>query len=123
MILIGDDNIPYGMISKIKAIADIEKTQANSVVLFDFDCKLLNYCVNNDIQSAVVIQSTLESIYAHNLGAKYIICQKELVEQIQDLADHYLFDSKVLAIIEDSSEIESLAKKHIDGVIYSKVLG
>lgn len=123
MILIGDDNIPYGMIAKIKAVSDIEKTEPNSIVLFDFDIELLKYCSKNDIDNAVFIKNLLQSVYAHNLKAKYIICTKELVEQIQDLADHYLFDSKVLAVIEDSSEIEELAKKHIDGVIYSKVIG
>jgi hypothetical protein len=123
VILIGDNNIPYGIISRIKGIEDIGKTEPNSTVLFDFDLELLEYCMKNDIESAVVISDILQSIYAYNFGAKFIICTQKLVIQIQDLADHYLYDSKILAIIEDASEIEKLAKKHIDGVIYSKVLG
>ena len=35
---------------------------------------------------------------------------------------NYLFDSKVLALIADENEIENLARKNIDGVIFQKVI-
>jgi len=123
VILIGDKNVPFETFSKITVISDIEKTKPNSVVLFDFDIGFLQYTLKNDIPSAVIVKDILQSIYCHNLGAKYIISSKELAFQIQDLADNYLYDSKILAIIENENEIEELAKKHIDGVIYSRVLG
>ena len=123
MILIGDVDIPFEKIQRVHSKEDIKNTQSNSIVLFDFDIELLSYTQKNNVSSAVIIKDTLESIYAHNLDAKYIITKKELASKIQDLADHYLFDSKVLAIIEDKKEIEELAVAHIDGVIYSKVLG
>ncbi len=123
MILIGDPNIPYENIVRIKSKEDIKDTEPNSTVLFDFNGLSLEYARQNDIQSAVIVQSILESIYANSLGAKYIIVSKALAGEVQNLADHYMFDSRILAVIEEASEIEALAKEHIDGVIYKALLG
>ncbi len=122
MILIGDENIPFEKLNKITSIEDIKTTEPNSIVMFEFDISFLQYTKQNDIPSAVVVKDILQTIYSHNLTARYIICTKELASKVQDLADHYLYDSKILAIIKETNEIEELAQKHIDGVIYSKVL-
>lgn len=123
MILIGDSNISCETLIKIEKKEDIENTIPNSTVLFSYDLDTLHYTMENAIQSAVVVETLLEAIYAHNCNVRYIISTQELAIQIQDLADHYMYDSKVLALINSSSEIEELAKKHIDGVIYKKLLG
>jgi hypothetical protein len=123
MILIGDENIKYETIEKIAHRDDISKTSPSSTVLFNFSLEILKYTQANDINSAVVVNSIKEVIYAHNLGAKYIIISREdILLQSQKIADNYMFDSKILAVIENSEEIEKNALHEIDGIIYKTLL-
>jgi hypothetical protein len=122
MILIGDSLIPHKEFIFIDSILDIEHTQANSTLIFNYDENLLLYCKKNSLLSAVVITTIKEAIYANALNCKYIICDKKLAKTIQKLAENYMFDSKVLAIIENSDEIEKIALSEIDGAIYSSLL-
>ena len=123
MILTGDPYIPYESIIKVDSKEDIAKTEPNTTVMFKMDIELLRYCMNNALPCGVIVQNTLEVIYAHNLEAKYIIVPKEIAKQMQELADNYMFDSKILAIISDTKEIAEVAKQHIDGIIYKDLLG
>lgn len=45
-----------------------------------------------------------------------------LAKVCQNIADSYLFDSKILAVIQSEQEIESLALSHIDGAIFLDAL-
>ncbi|AXH09714.1 hypothetical protein CP960_09665 [Malaciobacter halophilus] len=122
MILLGDKNIPYETLSVITNIEQLAKTKANTMVVFQYEQNLLDYCFKNNITYAVIIKDLKEAIYANALEAKYIICEKELARSIQNTADNYMFDSKILAIIDSNSEFEDIAKEQIDGVIYSYLL-
>jgi hypothetical protein len=122
MIIIGDSNIEYEIIEKIAQIEDIQKSSPSSTVLFDFDIEILKYTNANNINSAVIAHSIKEVIYASSLGAKYIIPRINILLQVQKIADNYMFDSKILAVIEDSQEIEKIALAEIDGAIYKELL-
>jgi len=122
MILLGDNLIPYEDLSLIDSIWDIEHSLPNSTLIYNYDENLLTYCNKNQLNSAVVVSSIKESIYSNALGAKYIICDKKLAKNVQKIADNYMFDSKILAIIEQSKEIEDVAQSEIDGVIYKDLL-
>jgi len=118
MILIGDLNIPYENIEKIYSLQDISSTKANSTALFDFDAEILKYTQSNDINSAVIVSNIKEVIYASSLNARYIIVKNDISQTAQKIADNYMFDSKILVIINDENEIEQSAIDEIDGVIY-----
>ena len=75
----------------------------------------------NSIEFAIKIDTIKELIFANALNAKYIIC-KDNCKQYQELAENYLFDSKILAYIEDENEIEHLALNGIDGVIFKEAI-
>ncbi len=122
MILIGDPNIEYENIEKIASIEDIKQSTPNGTVLFDFDFEILKYTKLNDINSAVTVHSIKEAIYASKLSAKYIIPRINILVQVQKIADNYMFDSKILAVIENSDEIEKIAFDEIDGAIYKELL-
>lgn len=122
MILIGDKLVPFEDIFLIKNIKDIENTKANSTVLFDFDEEILTYCYKNELFCAVVVNSIKEAIYCNNLNVKYIISEKELSIELQKIADNYMYDSKILAIIDSNKELEQVAKLEIDGIIYRNLL-
>lgn len=122
MILIGDKLIPFENIYRVFKVEDIQNTPSNSTILFDFEEEKLTFSYKNKINSAVVITSIKEAIYCNSLGVRYIICQKELAIRVQKIAENYMFDSKILAIIESSDEIESIALNEIDGIIYKDLL-
>ena len=122
MILIGDKLVPFEDVFLIKNIKDIENTKANSTVLFDFDEEILTYCYKNELFCSVVVNSIKEAIYCNNLNVKYIISEKELSIELQKIADNYMYDSKILAIIDSNEELEQVAKLEIDGIIYRNLL-
>lgn len=122
MIIIGDKLVPSTEPFKIFNIEDIKNTEANSTLYFLFNDEILKYCFENSLDFAVKIESIKEAIYANALNAKYIIAEKKLAKKVQKIAENYMFDSKVLAIIETNDEFEDIAKVEIDGVIYKESL-
>lgn len=122
MILIGDKLIPYTDIFNILTIEEIKNTKANALISFRYNENLLTYSYENELDYAVIVTSITESIYANSLNARYVVCEKELAKDIQKIADNYMFDSKVLALIESSNEIEEIAQNEIDGIIYKNLL-
>lgn len=122
MLIIGDDLIPYESFFSINSIDEIKNTKANSSLLFFYDEELLKYCFENELQFYVVVKNIKEAIYSSSLNAKYIIASKELAKELQKIADNYMFDAKILAIIESNNEFEEIAKNEIDGVIFKNLL-
>lgn len=122
MIIIGDKLVPSAKLFAISTIEEIKNTEANSTLYFLFNDEILKYCFENSLDFAVKIESIKEAIYANALNAKYIIAEKKLAKKIQKIAENYMFDSKVLAIIETNDEFEDIAKVEIDGVIYKESL-
>ncbi len=122
MILIGDELIPYEDICKIENISDINNTKANSTLLFKYDIDLIKHCQENKLNTAVIIYDIKELIYSSQLDSKYIICNKEIVIEAQKIAENYMFDAKILVIIENSDEIVWVAKNEIDGAIYNNLI-
>ena len=122
MIIIGDNYIPYENISVINSIEEIKSTKPNTTVVFDFDKDMMKYCMENDINYAVKIVSVKESIYANNLNARYILPNNELLEIVQKIAENYMFDSKILATIQNEESIEDIAIQSIDGAIFKRLI-
>ncbi|PIF04255.1 MAG: hypothetical protein CSA86_02750 [Arcobacter sp.] len=122
MILIGDKNIECEKIEKIVNIEDIASTSPNSTLLYSFNINILQYTQKNNLASAVVVNSLKEVIYASSFMAKYIIVQKDIVQNAQDIVNNYMLDSKILIIINSDEEIVQNALNEIDGVIYKKVV-
>jgi hypothetical protein len=122
MIIIGDELIGYDSFETINDINKINSTKPNSTLIFEFDKDILNHCLNNNIFSAPKISNITQSILANAMGAKYQICDKEIAKKLQKIAENYIYDSRILAIIEDENEIEELAIDGIDGVIYKSII-
>lgn len=123
MIILGDDLVPFEETSFIKEIENIKNTKVNSTILFDFNENFLKYSYENNLFVGVIVHTLKEALYANALHAKYIICDKPLDKTIQDVAENYMFDSKILTIIEASDELEIVAIDKIDGAIYKNLLG
>ena len=122
MIIIGDDLVPFEELNLINSFEDIKKTKANSTLLFFYNEELLKYCYENELFSAIVVKSIKEAIYSNSLNVKYIICEKKLAKKLQKIADNYMYDSKILAIVDSNNEFEEIAKSEIDGVIFKNLI-
>lgn len=123
MIIIGNSNIPFIDIQTVQSKSDITNTKSNCTVAFKYDIELLKYCSTNGLKSLVMVQNLQEAIFANSLNALYIVTDNNLSKKIQKIAENYMFDSKIIEIINNDDEIESIAVDGIDGVIYKRLIG
>lgn len=121
MVIIGHELLAYEDLFVISNIEDVKKTKANSTIIFTYNEDLLKYASKNSLLFAVRVNNIKEALICNALEAKYIICEKNIAKSIQDIAENYMFDSKILRIINDESEIEEIARLGIDGVIYKNL--
>jgi hypothetical protein len=117
MIIIGNEHIDAPVFVKIASIDDIKTTQPSNIVVFNYDVQIAKYCNENDVAYAIMSDDIKDVVFANALNASYIIVEHNGI-QIQKLAENYMFDVKILQIIEDDSAIEQVALCGIDGVIY-----
>ncbi|MDD2699129.1 MAG: hypothetical protein PHF17_10040 [Arcobacteraceae bacterium] len=122
MIIIGSDYIGHDYFEGVHEIKDIVHTSSNTTLLFFYNLDLMEYCFKNTLPYAVILNSIQEAVFANNLGAKYLITDEHKSKTIQTVAENYMFDSKVLSIIDGIEMIENVAINGIDGVIYKKIL-
>lgn len=122
MIIIGNEYIGHDYFEGIHEIKDIVHTSSNTTLLFFYNLDLMAYCYKNNLPYAVILNSIQEAIFANNLGAKYLITDEHKSKAIQTVAENYMFDSKILSIVDGIEMIEAVATNVIDGVIYKKIL-
>lgn len=121
MIIIGHPLVPFKPLYKVTKIEDIKKTKPNCTLLVDFnDRELVQYSITQDISLALHVKSIKDACLANALGADFIVTDKRLSKQVQNLATEYLFDSKILLPIENEADIEKAAIDLIDGVVLKK---
>ncbi|SFV57017.1 hypothetical protein MNB_SV-12-197 [hydrothermal vent metagenome] len=104
----------------VKSPEEIKETPANSIVLLPTlpsSLNLAKYCQKNSVAYAIRVENIKEAIFANLLGAKYTLSSKELARELMPIAQNYLFDTQILAEIDDDSEIEEMAKVNVDGVV------
>ena len=122
MILIGHPWIESPEFCRVYSKEDIEKSKTDQIVLLEplVDSHMLaQHCQQNQVPYAVVVNSLDEAIYANALGASYMICDEDMALMIQPVAENYLFDTRVLVLIQGEKEIAKIARGGIDGVIFA----
>ena len=122
MKIIGDKIVPFEEFFKISNIFEIKNTKPNLLLFFEYDEELLKYCYSQNLNFFVKISSIKEGLYANSLNSKYIVCKKDLAKKMQKIAENYMFDSKILAVIKSSDELEDIALDEIDGAIYKELI-
>ncbi len=120
MIILNHPLIPAPTLTPIASKADIATTKANEVVWFDYDLQLLRYCYDQRIPTAVHIHKASEAVYANALGAKFVTMELDLAKEVQKIAEHYLFDTKVIAML-DERLLDKAIEAGIDGVYLTRV--
>jgi hypothetical protein len=125
MIIFGHRFIQSSSFYHVTDIDSISKTPPASIIYIPFsenNLDIISHAQINQISTAIYCDNITEIIYASNLDASFIVVKKELAIEAQKLANEYLFDAKILLLIENEDEIEEFAKKSIDGVIFSNAI-
>lgn len=125
MIIIGHPWVKSQKFCKIFSIEDIKQSKPNEVVLLEPIVEshgLAVHCQENDIAFAVTVNSLQEAIFTNALGARYMVCEEDDALIIQPIAQEYLFDTRILVLIQDEKEIAKIARSGIDGVIFHEAL-
>ena len=125
MIIIGHPWIKSNSFYKVFSQEDITKSIPNSIVLLEplgDSHTLAVHCKENSIPFAVTVNNLKEAILANALGATYIVCEEDDALIIQPVAQEYLFDTRILALIHEEKEITKIARAGIDGVIFPEAI-
>lgn len=121
MLVFGHTLIPCKSWYRVDSIDGILNTPAGSIVLLpdlQYSSDIALHCMKNDIPYAVKSISIKDAVIAANLGASYALCDIENAQEIQKIANEYLWTMRIITSIDDENEIESIALKGIDGVIF-----
>lgn len=105
----------------ISIIEEIVATPTASVLLIESlsnSIEVVQYCQKEALPVAVRVSTLKEALFAHHLDVKYIIVPESIAQEVQSVAQNYLFDAQILIQIDEESHIEECAKMGIDGVIF-----
>ncbi|MDD2905738.1 MAG: hypothetical protein PHH41_02380 [Sulfurimonas sp.] len=125
MILFGHRFIPSENFYHISSIDCIQRTPPSSTVCFEFNEENLDIIAHvkaNGVAFALRVTNVTQLIYASSLGAKYAILLPKMAKTAQNIAENYLFDMKILVLIEEEEEMEALAILGVDGVIFANAI-
>ena len=125
MIIYGHRFIDSEPLFHVMDIESIIKTPPLSIIFVEFkevNLDIIKHLSLNHIKMAISVDNIIQLIYASSFGASFIIVNKDIALEAQNIANNYLFDAKILARIEKEDEIEKMATIGIDGVIFSNAI-
>ena len=125
MIIYGHRFIPSDSFYHVSDIDSISNTPPSSVVHIEFseeNLDIISHANLNQITTSICANSIRDLIYASALKAAFIVVHKELAKDAKNIADEYLYDAKILVLIEEENDIEELATIGVDGVIFSNAI-
>lgn len=106
---------------KVFSIEEIEKTKPDDILLLeplDVSIELVRYCRKNKLSFALTVSNVREALLANALGASFMLSQHEQAIVLQKISEEYLFDCRILVLVEEERQIETMARFGIDGVIF-----
>ncbi|WP_345976668.1 hypothetical protein [Sulfurimonas sp. HSL3-7] len=125
MLLFGHPYIGFEPFYHIDEIASIALTPPGSTLFLHFkeeNLDIIMHMQENNLAFAIGVADLSEVVFAHNLGAKYIIVGEALAKSAQNTAENYLFDAKILCRLADTDSLEEKIIEGIDGVIFPEAI-
>jgi hypothetical protein len=125
MIFFGHRFIENESFYHISSIEAVQNTPPSSTLYIEFsetNLDIINHAFLNSMPTAIEVKNITELLYASSFGASYIVVEKALAKTAQNVAENYLFDAKILVMIENEDEIEELALLGVDGIILSNAI-
>lgn len=105
--------------------SDAQATPVGSILLYDFTAtSAVHYAalIGDRLPLAFTVKTLGDALIASRLGASYLIVPSAIAVACQQAADAYLFDTKILLLIDEEREIVWAATRRIDGVIFRSAL-
>lgn len=125
MILFGHPYVPSERFYHIDSIEAIRHTPANSILVLFFapeNLDIIDHLRRNGIRFALFVETQSDAVIAENLRAHYLIVNPKNGPAIQKVAEHYLFDAKVLGYINDMDDLQELIDMRLDGAIFPEAV-
>ncbi|MDQ1245217.1 MAG: hypothetical protein QG565_1558 [Campylobacterota bacterium] len=125
MIFFGHRFIESKSFYHIPDIEAIQNTPPSSTLYIEFsetNLDIISHTFLNSMPTAIFAQNITQLLYASSFNASYIVVEKELAKTAQNIAENYLFDAKILVMIENENEIEELAILGVDGVVFPNTI-
>lgn len=125
MILFGHPYVPSERFYHIDSIEAIRHTPANSILVLFFapeNLDIIDHLRRNGIRFALFVETQSDAVIAENLRASYLIVNPKNGPAIQKVAEHYLFDAKVLGYINDMDDLPELIDMRLDGAIFPEAI-
>ncbi len=125
MRLFGHPLIPSERFYHIESLEAIAKTPSNSIIALFFspqNLDLIVYLRANKVRFALYVASTTEAVLAENMNADFLLVHPKIAQEIQKVADHYLFDAKVLGYIDQEDQLEKLIEMRLDGAVFIEAI-
>ena len=125
MLLFGHPYVPSEQFYHIESIEAIRRTPPNSVVTLFFtpeNLDIITHLRAHNVRFALHIETTSDAVIAENLKASYLIVNPKNGSEIQTVADHYLFDAKVLGYVDSIQHLEKLIEMRFDGAIFPEAI-
>lgn len=122
MLLFGHPYVPSQPFYHIDSLEALRHTPPNSVIALYFtpqNLDIIEHLRRNSVRFALHIETASSAVIGENLGASYLITLPKYAEEIQKVAEHYLFDAKILGYIEDEDDLENLIEMRLDGAVFS----
>lgn len=115
MQILGHELIDFTPLFSIEYIEDIKNQ--DGILFFEFNPELIKYCKDKNHKFALHIFNQTEAILGNGAKADILVCHQDLALDVQELAEYYLFDSKIAILINDEDEIEKAIKHKVDMAI------
>lgn len=125
MILFGHPLIPSERFYHIESIEAIAHTPSNSIIALFFapeNLDLIAYLRVNKLRFALYVTTTTQAVLAENMNANYLLVHPKVGQEIQKVAEHYLFDAKVLGYIDQEEQLEKLIEMRLDGAVFIEAI-
>lgn len=88
------------------------------IFCFDYDEKCIKEAKKRGVKFAIFIKDKDEIFLSNALGAEYLIFKDENLAKFgAKVAEFYLFDSKILALVKELCHLEKYYEMGVDGVI------
>lgn len=125
MILFGHPYVPSERFYHIDSIEAVRHTPANSILALFFapeNLDIIDHLRRNGIRFGLFVETQSDAVIAENLRASYLIVNPKNGPAIQKIAEHYLFDAKVLGYINDMDDLQELIDMRLDGAIFPEAV-
>jgi hypothetical protein len=125
MILFGHPLLSSERFYHVESVDAIINTPSNAVIALVFEEQNLDIITHlnlNSIRFALYVTTPIEAVLGEILHASYLIVEAENGSEIQKIAEHYLFDAKVLGYCKEEESLEELIEMRLDGAIFGEAI-